>query len=126
MSSIGTIMSEMVIGKIMKKLPAAMKAASQVELATLALEIGTPYPPSGRPGDFPARRTGTLQQNLIRQQERGADFVQETLIANVPYAVDLERGHAHVAPRPLMELTKKRLASGEYAAIVAQVLREGE
>lgn len=130
MSQFESQVAERVRQAVLARLPGAMQMASEVELAHLRLAIGFPYPPSGRPQEYPAERTGDLGRSLSRTQEVGSDSVKETLVADTNYAVDLERGHwqygKFVEPRPLMQLTVKNIVGGEYAKNVAQGLRAGE
>ena len=139
-------LTDAIVAKIMEQLPAAMAAASEIELAETRQAISEPWPPSSdNTGEAdPHRRSGNLANGLQREQEATDNSVTEHLISTrapspsiyrdgeyspasrgTPADINFGRGgFPGTAPRPYMSHMLTRVKAN-YAKTVAEYLHFG-
>ena len=140
-------LADAIVAKIMEQLPAAMAAASEIELTETRMAISEPWPPSSdnSGGADPHRRSGNLANGLQREQETTDNSVTEHLIstrapspsiyrdgeyspASAGTPADINFGRhgftPEVAPRPYMGHMLARVKAN-YAKTVAEYLHFG-
>jgi hypothetical protein len=70
--------------------------------------LSRPYPPSSRPGEFPARRSGRLQRESYATSEVKGDSVVITVAQPTPYAERLS-ALGRLGTRAVVEETREQV-----------------
>ena len=139
-------LSDAIVAKIMEQLPAAMAAASEIELGVTRAAISEPWPPASfNDGESdPHSRSGNLANGLLREQEATDNSVTDHLVSTrapspsiyrdgeyspasrgTPADINFGRGgFPGTAPRPYMGHMLARVKAN-YAKTVAEYLHFG-
>lgn len=89
-------------GDVQRRAMEGLKDAAEEIKARQKVNVGSPYPPAGPPGGYPAKRTGRFQRSIayrIRRERKSIEF-----FSRVPYARYLEWGTRFMRARPAFRL----------------------